>query len=364
MEQSNSKKFRPNDPVGNLLRGVRCDSVLFPSKFSDPVVVSSNDNLGEAFRKLIDNQILAAPILDSISTEVISVISMVDILNILVDEISERELELLKNKDDPLWQTMYARLLSRKDAIVHTKMAELLDRKVDSFKFLDPVYKLKFNEPVMRAVEIMVEKKAHRVIITDDRNRFTTFITQSRVLELVSTILHAVPEAHQTLSDMKLQGLAIKDIATVKSSDMVFKAFKMMKEKGVSGVGVVDELNHVVGNISVNDLKLLDFDLTFISMLGTTAKEYMEVISHPESLHMEKKPIRNRPLRKMLAGLERPIITCSMRDSLVSVISVVNHYHIHRVFVEDETGHAIGVLSLHDILDALLNIKKAIVTAD
>lgn len=56
------------------------------------------------------------------------------------------------------------------------KVTELLDKKVEGilvfivnniteFTFLDPVYKVKYTDPVLNAVQVMIEHKAHRFII-------------------------------------------------------------------------------------------------------------------------------------------------------------------------------------------------------
>jgi len=63
-------------------------------------------------------------------------------------------------------------------------------------------------------------------------------------------------------------------------------------------------------------------------------------------------------LRNLLSEkLNRPVITCSLEDSLAGVISIIDHYNIHRVFVESEKGEPIGVLSLCDILEAILQLR-------
>jgi len=95
----------------------------------------------------------------------------------------------------------------------------------------------------------------------DEDGGFKNFITATRVLQLLSTVLHAVPEAKRSLSTLKLKGLAVKDVENVSMHDEVVKAFQKMKDNHISGVVVLDDLQHAIGNISLIDIKLLNFDM-------------------------------------------------------------------------------------------------------
>lgn len=49
---TSNKRFKVDDPIGNILRGIKCDSILFPSRIATPVTVSISENLESAFRVL------------------------------------------------------------------------------------------------------------------------------------------------------------------------------------------------------------------------------------------------------------------------------------------------------------------------
>jgi len=120
---------------------------------------------------------------------------------------------------------------------------------------------------------------------------------------------------------------------------------------------VIDEHGHVAGNISVNDLKLLDFDLKFLNMLGLPVKEYLEVLNE-QTVHQEHAPVRIASLRRFLKNASRPVLTCSLDDTLAGVVYTMNHYNVHRIFVVNVLGKPIGVLSMLDLLMVLVNLKK------
>jgi len=203
----------------------------------------------------------------------------------------------------------------------------------------------------------MVEKKAHRVVVIDETGKFVNFITQTRVLQVINKVLQPfVPAVHKSLLDLKLQGLALKDVEHVSPKDTALTAFKLMKEKHVSSVAVIDNLGCLVGCISVNDLKHVRFDVKWFDQLNCTVELYMASINN--TCRKDEVAAKEADLRNLLSEkLNRPVITCSLADSLAGVISIIDHYNIHRVFVENEKGDPIGVLSLCDILAAILQLR-------
>lgn len=357
--QSTGKKMRPNDPIGNILKGVKCDSTLFPSAFNTgPITVQPEDSIESAFKKLIDNRILAVPVVTK-DQKIKSVLSMIDLLNVIVDNFSEEELRGMETATKEVWEQLYGQFLNKKDAVVQSKVQEVLQRKVEEFHFLDPVVTIKSHQPLADAVQLMVANRCHRVVVVDNEDKFVNFITQSRVLKVLSTVFGAVPEAHRSILELGIAGIAIKDVAHISDKERAFQAFRLMRKKNVSGVAVIDEHGHVAGNISVNDLKLLEFDLKFLNMLGLPVKEYLEVLNEPQTVHQECTSVRISSLRRFLKNnASRPVLTCSLDDTLAGVVCTMNHYNVHRIFVENELGKPIGVLSMLDLLMVLVNLKK------
>jgi len=201
-----------------------------------------------------------------------------------------------------------------------------------------------------------LRKKAHRIIVVDDTGKFVNIITQTRVLQVIHKVLQQyVPSVHKSLLDLKLQGIALKDVEHVSHSDTTLTAFKIMKEKHVSSVAIMDDHKCIVGCISVNDLKHLRIDMNWFDQLNCPVEFYMAKINKSCT---DEVTAKESELRSLLSEkLNRPVITCSLADSLAGVISIIDHYNIHRVFVEEENGEPIGVLSLCDILEAILQLR-------
>jgi len=344
------------DPVRGLLLELKCSSALFPSPNSLPITISTNNTVLDALRVLIDNQILAVPVLNEDTGDVVSVLSVLDLLSYIVEQFPEEDFVKLNQRSSEIWQSFYGKMVGTKEQIANERIVHLLGKKLFDFEALDPVYSVYGNFPLQTAVEFMVGSKAHRVVVLDQKGHFSNFISQARLLEVLLPVMSGLPELSRPLIELGLWEKAIKDVETIDESEMAYRAFKKMKEKRVSGLAVVNSSGVIVGNISVSDLKLLEFDLIFFNLLGTSVKEYLRLVSKPELLY--ERPIRFQPLREALSLSPRPVVTCRLSDSLGYIMAILNHYNIHRVYVVDDQEKPIGVVSLHDVLSHIMDTRR------
>jgi len=353
-EEKNLQNMKIEDPFLRLLRGIKCDSVIFPSMVSIPVTVSSTDTLATAFKSMIDNQVLAVPVINSNSGQVISVFSMLDLLAYITSSFTEEDFKGLASEDSETWHYFYSKLLGTKDHLANERLDNVFGKKLFEFENLDPLITVYSDFPLQTAIELMIGSKSHRVVVLDkETGQFSNFISQSRIIELLVKLMPDLPNYYNlSITDLLLQKGA-SHVDTVREDEMALNAFKKMVEKKVSGLGVVNDKGELVGNISISDLKLLEFDLTFFALLGSSVKDYLRDISRQDLLH--QKPVRFQALREALASLPKPVVTCKMADRLGIVMSIIKHYKIHRIFVIDEKEHPTVVISLHDILSFIMN---------
>jgi len=85
--------------------------------------------------------------------------------------------------------------------------------------------------------------------------------------------------------------------------------------------------------------------------------EYLSLINNPEILHQEKQDSRYKPLRQILANFQKPVISVQMKHTLGYVISNMNFFQIHRVYLVDNNNKPIGILSVVDVLEILYKWK-------
>lgn len=131
----------------------------------------------------------------------------------------------------------------------------------------------------------------------------------------------------------------------------------------------MDDDGVLVGNISVNDLKvdlfflvdlqLIGPELDHLHLLAMSVEEYLNSHSHPDTRELSL-DVRFKPLRDALKRMQRPVVECSLNDSLAYVIHLVRTFSIHRVFVVNELCKPVGVISLVELLQALFSLRQTI----
>jgi len=192
----------------------------------------------------------------------------------------------------------------------------------------------------------MVANHAHRILISNDQGKLTNVITQSRVVNYLLPSLESPSKANKSLKELKI---GFKDVVSINKKAMAFHAFKLMKEKKVSAVAVVDDHGRIVGNISVNDIKLLGYRLQYFNILSMSCEEYLKEIS--ENPEMEE--TRTQIYKKFQGLNPHYVISCQSTDSLATAIKMLSFFQVHRLYIV-EGGKPVGVISLYDVLAELI----------
>jgi len=191
----------------------------------------------------------------------------------------------------------------------------------------------------------MVDHRAHRILVIDSDDKLCNVITQSRIVNCLLPSLEFIPKASKSLKELNI---GFKEVVTISQKEMSYKAFKLMKEKRVSGVAVVDEKENIIGNISVNDMKLLGYDLHLFEFLSMSVKEYLKEVRQKQELQ-----IRNQIYKKFQGENPHFLVSCNPSDSFGTAIRMLSCFQVHRLYIVDN-GKPVGVLSLHDVLEELI----------
>jgi len=228
------------DPVLRFLREIKCDSAIFPSPLSLPITISTTATVADALKIMIDNQLLAVPVIDENTSEAISILSMFHLVSYIVDQSSEEDLLEIKFRSSQTWQLLYDRMISTKDTIALQRLDKLLQKKMFEFEDLDPVYTVYGTFPLQAVADLMVGTKAHRILVLDEKGRFANVISQTRLLEILGSIMAGFPELSRPITQIGLWEKAIKNVESIHEYDMAFNAFKKMKEKKSKWLGCVE----------------------------------------------------------------------------------------------------------------------------
>lgn len=119
-------------------------------------------------------------------------------------------------------------------------------------------------------------------------------------------------------------------VITLQRDDLVVKALKLMKEKDIKSIVIVDEDNFPIDIVTEHDI-LLTIDDNY----------------------------RFNPLKKINdLPKKSTLLTMVESESLDDAIKILNEYHIHHVVVTNNTGVLRGIVSSTDIMKAWTKLNK------
>ncbi len=138
------------------------------------------------------------------------------------------------------------------------------------------------------------------------------------------------------------------DVITVKGNASIQDIAKLLTEKNISGVPVVDDVNNVIGIITKKDLIYKDVEVKFPSYV-----EFLGGIFYLESIkHYEEK------LKKFLANTAEDIMT----SDVITITQDIDVKEIAEIMVEKDItklpvindGKLVGIVTRGDIVKSLI----------
>jgi len=155
------------------------------------------------------------------------------------------------------------------------------------------------------------------------------------MIEFLAKHMEHLQGMHMTATVGELL-VGCKPVISVNIGSRAIDAFKLMAEKHVSAVAVVDDNNHMISNISARDIRMIASDERVIQGLFMPIRNFLQLI------YSDRLKASN------------PAITCGVKDSLVAVFQKLAASKVHRVYVADSQNCLIGVIALSDALRALV----------
>jgi len=128
--------------------------------------------------------------------------------------------------------------------------------------------------------------------------------------------------------------LGFKEVLSIDTRQKALDAFNLIYDKSVSGVAVVDE-GQLVGNISASDIKNIGAGAELLSRVFLPADEFLKLA--PKVTQAVSGPYCVRPDAKFEAVVTQIVLTKS-----------------HRIYVINEFEKLIGVISLGDVLQMVV----------
>eukprot|EP01119_Soliformovum_irregulare_P003034 TRINITY_DN1331_c0_g1_i1.p1 TRINITY_DN1331_c0_g1~~TRINITY_DN1331_c0_g1_i1.p1 ORF type:complete len:310 (-),score=101.16 TRINITY_DN1331_c0_g1_i1:81-1010(-) len=303
-----------------LLSQLLAKSPLFPNNLGSVLRVFEDTLVLDAFRKMIEHKVISLPIVKHTDGTVVEIITMLDVVNYFISIFKEEELLSFSDK-----------VIAEKQEIAKTTVTQI------KLEATEPIITADEDQTMFEVAKLLISKKVRRVIIVNKQNELVNLVSASRLMELLSVDVDKHPNAKKTISEL---GLATKEVFTIEDKAIAREAFKMMVEKKVRGVAIVDKDGKLVGNLSGNDIKVLGYDLKYFGMLAATNSVYLD-------------ELRRCDPQRTVADTADPV-RCSGNATFGEVIALIHRNRVHRVYVVDENQKPIGVVSIFDVLEKLL----------
>ncbi|XP_062321565.1 5'-AMP-activated protein kinase subunit gamma-1 [Osmerus eperlanus] len=302
-----------DDPERNVytrfMKSHRCyDLVPTSSKL---VVFDTSLQVKKAFFALVSNGVRAAPLWDSKKQCFVGMLTITDFINILhryyksplvqIYELEEHKIET--------WREVYLQ---------------------DSFK---PLVSISPNASLYDAVSSLLKNKIHRLPVIDPLTGNTLYIlTHKRILKFLKLFISEMPKPAFLGKTLEELGIGtFQKIAMVRSDTPIYTALGIFVEQRVSALPVVDDNGRVVDIYSKFDVINLAAEKTYNNLDVTVTKALQHRSQYFEG-----------------------VLTCNRRDTLEAIINRLVEAEVHRLVVVDEQEVVMGIVSLSDILQALV----------
>lgn len=150
-----------------------------------------------------------------------------------------------------------------------------------------------------------------------------------------------------TLRAYTASDLMMPNPISIRSEAGVAEAIALFADKGITAAPVIDEAGHPIGVVSRSDLLIHERE---VEKVKREKSEYFDAPRFASESATEEKIADMHTV----ADLMTPAIFAVSPDTPVHrVVSDMVGLHVHRLFVVDEDGVLVGVISTMDVLKQL-----------
>ncbi|XP_060008067.1 5'-AMP-activated protein kinase subunit gamma-3 isoform X2 [Lagenorhynchus albirostris] len=281
------------------------------------VIFDTMLQIKKAFFALVANGVRAAPLWDSKKQSFVGMLTITDFILVLhryyrsplvqIYEIEEHTIET--------WREIYLQ---------------------GSFR---PLVSISPSDSLLEAVYTLIKNRIHRLPVLDPVSGAVLHIlTHKRLLKFLhifGTLLPRPSFLSCTIQDVGIG--TFRDLAMVLETAPILTALDIFVDRRVSALPVVNE-----------------------AVLKSRSGQVVGLYSRFDVIHLAAQQTYNHldvsvgeALRRRTLCLEK-VVSCQPHETLGEVIDRIVQEQVHRLVLVDETQHLLGVVSLSDILQALV----------
>uniref|UniRef100_A0A8V1A7E4 Protein kinase AMP-activated non-catalytic subunit gamma 2 n=1 Tax=Gallus gallus TaxID=9031 RepID=A0A8V1A7E4_CHICK len=288
-----------SDIYVRFMRSHKCYDIVPTS--SKLVVFDTTLQVKKAFFALVANGVRAAPLWESKKQSFVGMLTITDFINIL--------------------HRYY------KSPMVSMTLKLYLQ---ETFK---PLVNISPDASLFDAVYSLIKNKIHRLPVIDPVSGNALYIlTHKRILKFLQLFMSEMPKPAFMKKNLDELGIGTyHNIAFIHPDTPIIKALNIFVERRISALPVVDESGKVVDIYSKFDVINLAAEKTYNNLDITVT----QALQH-RSQYFEG------------------VVKCSMLETLETIVDRIVKAEVHRLVVVNEADSIVGIISLSDILQALV----------
>ncbi|KAM6918583.1 5'-AMP-activated protein kinase subunit gamma-1-like isoform 1-T1 [Xenentodon cancila] len=298
-----------SDIYMRFMKSHKCYDIVPTS--SKLVVFDTALQVKKAFFALVANGVRAAPLWDTEKQSFVGMLTITDFIIILHRYYKSPMVQIYELEEHKLetWREVYLQA---------------------TFK---PLVNISPDASLFDAVYTLIKNKIHRLPVIDPVTGNALYIlTHKRILKFLQLFMCEMPKPafmKQTLGELGIG--TYHDIAFIHPDTPIIKALNIFVERRVSALPVVDDSGTVVDIYSKFDVINLAAEKTYNNLDITVT----QALKH-RSQYFEG------------------VVKCHKMETMETIVDRIVKAEVHRLVVVDERSSIEGIVSLSDILQALV----------
>ncbi|XP_032696135.1 5'-AMP-activated protein kinase subunit gamma-2 isoform X1 [Lontra canadensis] len=292
-----------------FMRSHKCYDIVPTS--SKLVVFDTTLQVKKAFFALVANGVRAAPLWESKKQSFVGMLTITDFINILHRYYKSPMVQIYELEEHKIetWRELYLQ---------------------ETFK---PLVNISPDASLFDAVYSLIKNKIHRLPVIDPVSGNALYIlTHKRILKFLQLFMSDMPKPAFMKQNLDALGIGTyHNIAFIHPDTPIIKALNVFVERRVSALPVVDESGKVVDIYSKFDVINLAAEKTYNNLDITVT----QALQH-RSQYFEG------------------VVKCSKLEILETIVDRIVRAEVHRLVVVNEADSIVGIISLSDILQALI----------
>ncbi|XP_077480529.1 5'-AMP-activated protein kinase subunit gamma-2-like isoform X5 [Stigmatopora argus] len=304
------------DIYGRFMRSRKCYELIPAS--SKLVVLDSTLEVKKAFLAFVANGVRAAPVWESQKQSFVGMLTITDFINILTRYYKSPMVQIYELEEHKIewWREMYLR------------------------ETLDPLVHISPDGSVFEAVRSLIRNKIHRLPVMDPPSGNVLYIlTHKRILKFLQLSLREMPTPAFMKKTLEEAGVGTyHHVASVRPDTSLMAALSIFTRRRVSALPVVNHLGQVVDIYSKFDVMNLAAEKTYNDLEASVTRA-----------------LGNRS-RRYFEGL----VKCHKTETLETIVDRIVKAEVHRLVAVDQESRVVGIVSLSDILQALIRTPAGV----